>query len=76
MPLFTERLLKNPALVGNEEGVKNMISAQPEKMAATIEMMKEVYGGAEGYVREVVGLSGEQIEQIRKNLLSDEEAVF
>jgi hypothetical protein len=53
-----------------------MISAQPEKMAATIEMMKEVYGGAEGYVREVVGLSGEQIEQIRKNLLSDEEAVF
>lgn len=76
VPLFTERLLKNPALVGNEEGVKNMISAQPEKMAATIEMMKEVYGGAEGYVREVVGLSGEQIEQIRKNLLSDEEAVF
>ncbi|THY74838.1 hypothetical protein D6C86_04418 [Aureobasidium pullulans] len=76
VPLFTERLLKNPALVGNEDGVKNMISAQPEKMAATIEMMKEVYGGAEGYVREVVGLSGEQIEQIRKNLLSDEEAVF
>lgn len=75
-PLFTERLLKNPALQGNEEGVQNMISSQPEKMAATIEMMQRVYGGAEGYVRDVVGLSDEQIQQIRKNLLSDEKAVF
>ncbi|CAD0090558.1 unnamed protein product [Aureobasidium mustum] len=76
VPLFTERLLKNPALKDNEEGVKNMISAQPEKMAATIEMIQNVYGGAEGYVRDVVGLNDEQIAQIRKNLLSDEKAVF
>ncbi|KAI4715723.1 hypothetical protein E4T48_08090 [Aureobasidium sp. EXF-10727] len=76
VPLFTERLLKNPALEGNEEGVRNMISAQPEKMAATIDMIQSVYGGAEGYVRDVVGLSDEQIAQIRKNLLSDEKAVF
>ncbi|KAI4794557.1 hypothetical protein E4T44_09457 [Aureobasidium sp. EXF-8845] len=75
-PLFTERLLKNPALGGNEEGVRNMISSQPEKMGDTIEMMQRVYGGAEGYVRDVVGLSDEQIKQIRKNLLSDEKAKF
>jgi protein tyrosine/serine phosphatase len=75
-PLFTERLLKNPALEGNEEGVRNMISSQPEKMGDTIEMMQRVYGGAEGYVRDVVGLSDEQIKQIRKNLLSDEKARF
>ncbi|KAI5210734.1 hypothetical protein AUEXF2481DRAFT_31890 [Aureobasidium subglaciale EXF-2481] len=76
VPLFTERLLKNPALVGNEEGVKNMISAQPEKMAATIQMIQKVYGGAEGYVRDVVGMSDQQIEQIRKNLLSNDKAKF
>jgi protein tyrosine/serine phosphatase len=75
-PLFTERLLKNPALEGNEEGVRNMISSQPEKMGDTIEMINRVYGSAEGYVRDVVGLSDGQIAQIRKNLLSDEKAVF
>lgn len=53
-----------------------MISSQPEKMGDTIEMMQRVYGGAEGYVRDVVGLSDEQIKQIRKNLLSDEKARF
>ncbi|KAK6001458.1 hypothetical protein QM012_002789 [Aureobasidium pullulans] len=76
VPLFTERLLKNPALTNNQEGVRNMISAQPEKMAATIEMIQNTYGGAEGYVRDVVGLSDEQIAQIRKNLLSNDKAVF
>lgn len=75
-PLFTERLLKNPALQGNEEGVKNMISSQPEKMAATIGMMQEVYGGAERYVKEVVGLSDEQIARIRKNLLTSDAPIF
>lgn len=76
VPLFTERLLKNPALKGSTEGIKEMISAQPDKMVATIDMIQNVYGSAEGYVKNVVGLSDEQIAQIRKNLLSDEKAVF
>ncbi|KAH0337831.1 tyrosine protein phosphatase 5, partial [Aureobasidium melanogenum] len=76
VPLFTERLLKNPALKGSAEGIKEMISAQPDKMMATIDMIQRVYGSAEGYVKDVVGLNDEQIAQIRKNLLSDEKAVF
>lgn len=76
VPLFTERLLKNPALKGSAEGIKEMISAQPDKMLATIDMIQRVYGSAEGYVKDVVGLNDEQIAQIRKNLLSDEKAVF
>merc|ERR1712225_45837 len=43
VPLFTERLLKNPA--------------QPDKMLATIDMIQRVYGSAEGYVKDVVGLN-------------------
>lgn len=67
-PLFRERLLKNPALAGNEQGVQNMISSKSENMKATIEMIGEIFGGAEGYVSQVVGLSAEQIAQLRKNL--------
>lgn len=71
VPLFTERLLKNPALEGNREGVANMICARPEKMGETIKMMDEMFGGAEGYVRDWVGLSKEEVEAIRRNLLVD-----
>lgn len=32
--LFIERLLKNPALEGNAEGVSNMVSSKPENMVS------------------------------------------
>ena len=35
-------------------------------------MLKETYGGAEGYVKKYCGLSDEDIATIRKNLVSDE----
>lgn len=75
-PLFKERLLKNPALAGNESGVANMIATRPENMSATIEMIKETYGSAEAYVREVVGLSEEQLERLRENFTSEVRAVL
>ncbi|PNS17962.1 hypothetical protein CAC42_3921 [Sphaceloma murrayae] len=75
-PLFKERLLKNDALKGNEEGVDNMISSKAENMKVTIQLIKEIWGGAEGYVREVVGLSEEEVEGLRRNFGSEEEAVL
>ena len=68
-PLFMERLLKNPALAGNEEGVRNMTSSKRENMLATIEMIKEDFGSAERYMKERCGMSGEEVEQLRKNLM-------
>jgi hypothetical protein len=76
IPLFTERLLKNPALQGNEQGVANMISAGPDKMLATLEMIEQRFGGVLGYVGDLVGMTDEQIERIRSNLLTDEVPVF
>ena len=68
-PLFVERLLKNPALKGNEEGVKNMVSSRKENMEATVDMIDGEFGGAEKYMKEKCGLSSAEVEQIRSNLL-------
>lgn len=67
-PVFVERLLKNPALEGNREGVTNMVSSKKENMLAALEMIQKDFGGAEEYMREKCGLGDKEIEQIRKNL--------
>lgn len=68
-PLFIERLLKNPALQGNEAGVQNMVSSKKENMTASIEMIKTKFGGAEGYLRDYCQLSADEITSLRRNLV-------
>ena len=38
-------------------------------MLATLEMIREIYGGAEAYVKEKCALSGEDIARIRQNIV-------
>jgi hypothetical protein len=38
-------------------------------MRATLEMIKEKFGGAEGYVKKYMSLTDEDIQIIRKNLV-------
>ncbi|QIW99935.1 hypothetical protein AMS68_005453 [Peltaster fructicola] len=71
-PLFIERLLKNPALEGNEAGVQNMVSSKKENMLASIDMIKTQFGGAEGYLRDYCKLSDGDVELLKKNLLQAE----
>lgn len=40
-------------------------------MLATLGMIRERYGGAEGYLREKCGFDEEDIEKIRNNLVGD-----
>ncbi|KAK3679605.1 hypothetical protein LTR37_021376 [Vermiconidia calcicola] len=68
-PLFIERLLKNPALEGNRDGVQNMVSSKKENMVAAIEMIEKEFGSAETYMREKCGLKDDEIEQLRSSLL-------
>ena len=68
-PIFVERLLKNPALEGNREGVWNMVSSKKENMEAAIQMIQRDFGGAEKYMREKCEMSDAEIEQLRKNLV-------
>lgn len=69
-PIFTERLLKNPSLEGNPDGVKNMISSLKENMEASVDMIEKEFGGAQNYMQSKCGLSEGEIEQLKKNLLA------
>jgi len=68
-PLFTERLLKNPALGGDEEGVANMVSSKQENMLATLQMIRREFISAENYMKESCGLQDEEVQRIRKNIV-------
>lgn len=66
--LFVERLLKNPALAGDEVGVRNMVSSKRENMLASLEMINNEFGGWEGYMRKWCGLGDQEIEVLRNRL--------
>lgn len=68
-PLFVERLLKNPALEGDREGVMNMVSSRKETMEASIDMIEKEFGGSQTYIQQKCGLSDGEIEQLKKNLV-------
>ena len=44
---------------------------RPEYMLATLAMVREKYGGVEGYVRDVLGFGDEDIAAIKRNLVVD-----
>lgn len=70
---FREQLLnavlKSPELQGNPEGAKRMLGAKTENMLGALKAMREQHGSVEQYVVEKCGLSQEEVEQIRKNLV-------
>jgi len=66
-------LVKNPkftAAFGDEveKRAMRMVSARPETMLATLEMVSERWGSAEGYVKKECGLTDEEIGRVRKVL--------
>ncbi|KAG0650074.1 Tyrosine-phosphatase [Hyphodiscus hymeniophilus] len=70
-----EHLMENPALKGNMAGALNMISARAASMLATLEMLQEKFGGAEKYMIEKCGLSNQDIDKIRSNLIIEKPAM-
>ncbi|KAI0774504.1 protein-tyrosine phosphatase-like protein [Fomes fomentarius] len=65
--MVMERLLQLPFFRTNNEGALNMLSSRPETMTAFLQMLNERYGGVEQYLKNVVGLTDEDIATIRKN---------
>jgi len=65
--IMTERL--TPMLGGDRERADRMVGASEESMLASLDMMRETYGGPEAYVREILGFGEEDVERIRKNLM-------
>lgn len=83
--------MDHPAIKDDHEGAENLISskyvmlslekdmlltkARAENMLATLKMLHEEFGGAESYVIEKCGLTIDEVERIRKNLIVESPAV-
>jgi hypothetical protein len=42
------------------------VAARPESMLAMLKILDERWGGAEAYIREVVGLSAEEVRRLKE----------
>ena len=40
-------------------------------MLATLALIRDKYGGAEGYLKTACGFSGEDVSKVRKNLVDE-----
>ncbi|TVY21519.1 Tyrosine-protein phosphatase [Lachnellula arida] len=70
-----EHLSESPALRGNKEGAWNLISARAVNMMSTLRMIREKFGGAEAYIIEKCGLTKEEVEKIKANLIVEMPAI-
>jgi len=59
----------------NTEHVRVLISFRAANMLATLKMIRETYGSAEEYMIEKCGLTKEEVERIRKNMIVEEPAI-
>jgi hypothetical protein len=55
--------------------VENADKCRAVNMLATLRVIKEKFGGAEGYVIEKCGLSKEEVEKLKSNLIVEKPAV-
>ncbi|KAK0212304.1 protein-tyrosine phosphatase-like protein [Desarmillaria ectypa] len=69
IPMFTARLQKNPIYRNNFEGAVKMGSSRLETMVATLQMIRENFGVAEGYIKAYTSLGDKDIERLRQILL-------
>ncbi|KAK0226492.1 protein-tyrosine phosphatase-like protein [Armillaria fumosa] len=69
IPMLTTRFQKNSVFRNNIEGAMKMGSSRPETMVATPQMIREKFGGAEGYIKAYTSLEDQDIEMLRQSLL-------
>ena len=67
-----QRLLSTGVFDGSSDprsAAERMIAARKESMLATLKMVRERWGGMEGYVKEVAGVDDEVVAVVRRNCL-------
>jgi len=69
LPMLSERFQKVQVYRDNWEGLQNMGSAKPATMAATLKIIREKYGGVDGYFTGHTNLTEENLATIRKSFL-------
>lgn len=75
VPLIMEHFKGHQSIVGNEAGILNLLSAKKANMLNTLLMVRERYGSPEGYMIKACGLSKEDVEKIRANMVRNVPAV-
>lgn len=74
---LAEKIIKDMGVDGaNRAGIERLLSARKENMSATLEYIEKQFGGAEGYLRDQLGFSDENVEQIRKSLVMEDKGLF
>ncbi|KUJ06506.1 uncharacterized protein LY89DRAFT_692481 [Mollisia scopiformis] len=70
------RLMKSPVFAsaggGGRARAERMVGARPESMLAMLEMVDRKWGGAEGYIKGVCGLTDEEIKKVKAVLTESE----
>jgi hypothetical protein len=57
---------------GGRERAERMVGARPESMLAMLQMVQLKWGGAEGYVKILCGLTDEDIRKVRELMVVKE----
>jgi len=65
-----KRLAQEPIFADNKDAALNMLTSRRETMLAFLNLLRQKYGGAEGYAEQFCQLSPEDIQSIRRNLLA------
>jgi hypothetical protein len=66
---FVGNLTQSGPLKGNRAAAERMVGSRPEAMLATLALIRREYGNVEGFVKGRCGLSDEEIERIKSNLV-------
>lgn len=66
---FVGNLTRSGPLKGGRAAAERMVSSRPEAMLGTLALIRREYGGVEDFVKGRCGLSDEEIERIRRNLV-------
>ncbi|KAF8161798.1 protein-tyrosine phosphatase-like protein [Mycena galopus ATCC 62051] len=70
LPLLIERFKQQvPGDVDNWDGAMKMASSRPQTMAAALNMIRETYGSADGWVMSHTKLTERDIQTLRQNFL-------
>jgi len=67
--MIMARLSKEPLFASNNEAALNMFTCRHETMSAFLKYFEEKYGGVESYIKRYIGLSDEDLDTVRNNIL-------
>ncbi|CAN8100000.1 unnamed protein product [Discula destructiva] len=68
---FVDHLAAVEPLKGDRAAAERMVSSRAASMAGTLRMVRERWGGVEAFVRGEIGLSADEVEAVRRNLVVD-----